>query len=78
MVIELVAAVLMLLIIMPVARHIAENPVTRGWFINMFEALILFIRDRVARPAIGGHGADRFSLTSGRSSSSSSSTTCWG
>ena len=27
---------------------------------NMFEAMILFIRDEVARPAIGGHGADRF------------------
>ena len=27
---------------------------------NMFEAMILFIRDQVARPAIGGHGADRF------------------
>jgi F-type H+-transporting ATPase subunit a len=27
---------------------------------NLFESLILFIRDQVARPAIGGHGADRF------------------
>ena len=27
---------------------------------NMFEAMLLFIRDEVARPAIGGHGADRF------------------
>ena len=27
---------------------------------NMFEAMLLFIRDDVARPAIGGHGADRF------------------
>ena len=26
----------------------------------MFEAMLLFIRDDVARPAIGGHGADRF------------------
>jgi F-type H+-transporting ATPase subunit a len=26
----------------------------------MFEAMLLFIRDQVARPAIGGHGADRF------------------
>ncbi len=32
----------------------------RGWFKNMFEAMILFIRDQVARPAIGGHGADAF------------------
>ena len=27
---------------------------------NMFEAMLLFIRDQVARPAIGGHGADPF------------------
>ena len=27
---------------------------------NLFEAMVLFIRDEVARPAIGGHGADAF------------------
>ena len=37
-----------------------RNHVSRGWFMNMFEAMVLFIRDQVARPAIGGHGADRF------------------
>ena len=60
MVMELIAAVLMIVIMIPVVRHIARNPVSRGWFMNMFEAMILFIRDQVARPAIGGHGADRF------------------
>ena len=57
---ELVAAGLMILILVPVVRHIARSHVTRGWFMNMFEAVLLFIRDEVARPAIGGHGADRF------------------
>ncbi|HEV3164282.1 MAG TPA: F0F1 ATP synthase subunit A, partial [Isosphaeraceae bacterium] len=60
MVLEVVAAVLVILIIVPLARHTAKNPVTRGKFMNLFEALVMFIRDGIARPAIGGHGADAF------------------
>lgn len=60
MVMELVASGLLLLIMIPVARHIARTPVSRGPFMNMFEAMLLFVRDNVARPAIGGHGADRY------------------
>jgi F-type H+-transporting ATPase subunit a len=60
MVMELVAAGLLLAIMIPVARHIARTPVSRGWFMNMFEAVLLFVRDKIARPAIGGHGADKF------------------
>jgi F-type H+-transporting ATPase subunit a len=59
-VMEVLAGVLMLIILIPVVRHIARSHVTRGWFMNLFEAMLLFIRDEVARPAIGGHGADRF------------------
>ena len=60
MVMELIAAALLLLVMIPVVRHIAGKHVSRGKFANMFEAMLLFIRDDVARPAIGGHGADRF------------------
>lgn len=60
MVMELVAAVLIFLIVVPLARHVARNRVTRGPLMNMFEAVVLFIRDGIARPAIGGHGADAF------------------
>jgi F-type H+-transporting ATPase subunit a len=60
MVMELIVALLMIVILIPVVRHIARNAVSRGWFMNMFEAVLLFIRDEVARPSIGGHGADRF------------------
>jgi F-type H+-transporting ATPase subunit a len=60
MVTEVIAAVLMLLILPIVARHVQKSHVTRGWFMNLFESLLLFIRDQVARPAIGGHGADHF------------------
>ena len=60
MLMELVAAVLLMFIMIPVVRHISRQPVSRGWFFNMFEAVLLFIRDQIARPSIGGHGADRF------------------
>ncbi len=60
MVMEVIAAGLVVMIMVPVARHIARTPVSRGAFANMFEAVILFVRDKVARPAIGGHGADKF------------------
>ena len=60
MVMEAVAAVLIVLIMVPLARHVAKRPVSRGPFMNAFEALVLFIRDKVARPSIGGHGADEF------------------
>src|SRR5208337_1684259 len=60
MVMELVAALLVIVVMVPVVRHISRNYVSRGRFANMIEAMLLFIRDDVARPAIGGHGADRF------------------
>ncbi len=60
MVMELIAAALVIAVIVPVVRHISRSYVSRGRFANMIEAMLLFIRDDVARPAIGGHGADRF------------------
>jgi F-type H+-transporting ATPase subunit a len=60
MVMEVVAAVLVAAVAIPLARHVARQKVTRGRFLNMFEAVVVFIRDGIARPAIGGHGADAF------------------
>lgn len=60
MVMEVVAAVLIILVMVPLARHAAKRHVSRGPFMNAFEALVAFIRDKVARPSIGGHGADDF------------------
>lgn len=57
MVMELVAAALMLVILIPLARHTARSRVTRGRLWNTFEAVLIFIRDGIARPAIDG-GAD--------------------
>src|SRR5579864_4510131 len=60
MVMEVVAAVLVAALAIPLARHVAQNRVTRGWYMNLCESLVLFVRDGIARPAIGGHGADGF------------------
>jgi F-type H+-transporting ATPase subunit a len=60
MVLELVAAVLMLLIFIPLARRAARGDLPKGRLVNMFEAMLLFIRDQMVRPAIGSHDADRF------------------
>ncbi|MGD0383248.1 MAG: F0F1 ATP synthase subunit A [Thermoguttaceae bacterium] len=59
MVLELVVAVLMLVIFIPLARRIRTGDISRGRFWNMFEAMLLFVRDKMVRPAIG-HDADRF------------------
>jgi F-type H+-transporting ATPase subunit a len=60
MVLELIAALLMLLIFIPLARRIATGRPPRGIFWNLFETVLVFLRDEVARPAIGSHDGDRF------------------
>ncbi len=60
MVMEVVAAALIVAIMVPLARHVARRPVTSGPFLNLFESVVHFIRDKVARPSIGGHGADAY------------------
>ena len=58
MVMELVAAVLVAAILIPLTRHVLANRVTKGRFSNFFEAILLFIRDGIARPAIDGNSDD--------------------
>jgi F-type H+-transporting ATPase subunit a len=60
MVLELIVALLMLLIFIPLARRMRTGEPPRGRLWNMLEAVLLFLRDEVARPAIGQHDADRF------------------
>lgn len=60
MVVELLAAVLMLVIFIPLARRIARGGRPKGMFWNLFEAMLIFVRDQVTRPAIGRKDADRF------------------
>jgi len=60
MVLELVAAILILCIFIPLARRAENGDPPRGFFWNTFESLLTFIRERVAKAAIGEHDADRF------------------
>jgi len=60
MVLEVIAALLMLLVFLPLAWRMRGGGSPRGRFWNMFEAILLFLRDEVARPAIGRREADRF------------------
>jgi F-type H+-transporting ATPase subunit a len=60
MVLELAVAILMVLIFVPLARKLANDKPPKGRFWNMFEAMVLFLRDGVVRPAVGSHDAARF------------------
>jgi F-type H+-transporting ATPase subunit a len=60
MVLEVVAAVLLIAIFSPLARRAGRETVPKGRFWNFFETFVVFIRDQIAREAIGKHDGDRF------------------
>jgi F-type H+-transporting ATPase subunit a len=60
MLLEVVAALLLLAVFVPLARKVRDGKPVRGRLANLLEAILVFIRDNVARPAIGKHDADRF------------------
>lgn len=60
MVLELVAAVLVAGIYIPLARRARSGELPRGWVWNMFECLLTFVREKVAKPCLGEHDADRY------------------
>jgi F-type H+-transporting ATPase subunit a len=59
MVIELIAAALLVVVFVRVASRMTRDDAPRGRWANLMETFLLFLRDDVARPAIG-HDADRF------------------
>jgi F-type H+-transporting ATPase subunit a len=60
MLIEALAAVLIVAIYIPIARRAQDGGHPRGGWWNGFEVLLTFIREDVAKPAIGEHDADRY------------------
>jgi F-type H+-transporting ATPase subunit a len=60
MILELIVAVLMIAVFVPLAWRISGGRPPRGRLWNLFEMMLVFVRDEVARPAIGHHDADRF------------------
>jgi F-type H+-transporting ATPase subunit a len=60
MILELLVAVVLIVIFKKLADRVRHGVPARGRLWNLFEAFLLFIRDEIARPAIGHHDADRF------------------
>jgi len=60
MILELVVATLLVVVFTRIARQLQDGDSPRGKLWNFMEAILLYVRDNVARPAIGAHDADRF------------------
>lgn len=60
MIIEVVVALLLWAVFSWLGRQVGTGARPRGRLWNLLEAIVVFIRDEVARPAIGKHDADRF------------------
>jgi len=60
MVLEVVAALVMVVLFVPLARRVTDGSRPRGRLANLLETFLVFLRDQVARPAIGGHDADKY------------------
>jgi F-type H+-transporting ATPase subunit a len=60
MILEVVAAALILIIYVPLARRAQSGELPKGFFWNTFESMLTFFRERVVKPNVGEHDADRF------------------
>ena len=60
MVLEGIVAVLLIGVFSVVATRIRYGGAPRGALTNLLEAMVVYIRDEIARPAIGRHDGDRF------------------
>lgn len=60
MILEVIAAVLVAAISIPLCRRAAAGGLPRGPWWNAFESLLTFIRNDVARANIGEHDADKY------------------
>ncbi len=59
MVLEIFVAIALCVVLIGYARHVRSGQRPRGKLWNFIEILVVFVRDQVARPAIG-HDADRY------------------
>lgn len=60
MILEVLVAAVLVFLFTKLASYVSNGRPAKGKLWNMLEAFLLFIRDDVARPAIGKHDADRF------------------
>lgn len=57
MVLELIGALVLIAVFVPLARKVRSGGPPRGRIWNLLELMVVFIRDQVARPTIGSHDA---------------------
>ncbi len=60
MILEAVVALILIAVFTILATKVRNGRPAKGKLWNLFESFLLFIRDDIARPAIGHHDADRF------------------
>ena len=60
MLLELLAAGLIVVIFVGLAKRVENGEPAAGTFWNAFESLLTFIRDEVAKPTLGEHEADKY------------------
>jgi F-type H+-transporting ATPase subunit a len=60
MVLELIAAILIIVIFVPLCRRAAAGGLPKGPWWNAFEVLLTFVRDQIAKPALGEKDADTY------------------
>lgn len=60
MVLEVVVAAVLTFLFVRLARQIKSGKPTRGKLSNLLEAILVYMRDHVAKPAIGGHDYEKF------------------
>jgi F-type H+-transporting ATPase subunit a len=60
MILELIAAALILLIYLPLARRAGTGELPKGRWWNAFESLLTFVRNEIAKPNLGEKDADKY------------------
>ena len=60
MILEVIAAAIIIAIYVPLARRAQNGDAPKGYYWNTFELVLTFIRDEVAKPNIGEHDADKY------------------
>jgi F-type H+-transporting ATPase subunit a len=60
MILETLVALVLIVAFRGLAHQVRDGRPAKGKLWNLFESFLLFIRDQIARPAIGHHDADRF------------------
>jgi F-type H+-transporting ATPase subunit a len=60
MVLEVIVALILCVLFIALARRLRGGQRPQGRLWNLLEAMLVYLRDHVARPAIGSHDGDRF------------------